>query len=684
MRKKPLTETHPKVCKYWDYEKNEKGPENYSAMSHHIAHWVCPKNHKWKQEIRIRARNKTKCPYCENKMLCKENSLLYNFPEICEKYWDYEKNLKTPDQYISTCHALTWWRCDKGHSFFTSVRNRVIHNTKCPYCTNKKTCKENSLLYDFPELCLEWDYDKNVKKPEDYVYGSSKKVWWKCKNGHPSWQALIVSRTRLKLGCPYCANQKSCVENSILTTHPEACKYWDYEKNEKSPENYTYGSTKKVYWKCEKGHSWKLGVSVQVQRKRPCTYCSKKALSSEYNLLVVHPELCKEWNYEKNDKTPDQYMPRTTQKVWWKCKYGHEWQAYIVDRTASGTGCHYCSGYKLLNEHSFYAARREIYDKYWDENNKIDARNYSYGSHQEAWWKCEKGHSWKVSFKRMSNGEGCPECSNRRLGKDNNLLVHSPDLCKEWDYDKNKKNPETYFYGSGKRVWWKCEKGHSWKAVIVSRQAGSGCPYCANKKVCKDNCLATVNPELASQMVVEKTGFGPHDVVERSAKRAWWKCEKGHIWKCVISDRARGSGCPICAKTGISKVANEWLDNLGVENREVLIKPYRVDGLKNNVVYEYFGHFWHGDPRHHSPSDINNITKRRYITLLYNTIKRLNKLSKNYTVVYRWEHEEIDKTYFYINIDKEELLKIATEIFEHQLDMDILQYEKINRISRSL
>ena len=57
-------------------------------------------------------------------------------------------------------------------------------------------------------------------------------------------------------------------------------------------------------------------------------------------------------------------------------------------------------------------------------------------------------------------------------------------------YEKNNKlglDPRELTHGSGKKVWWKCSKGHEWKAACCSRTRGNGCPYCAGKKVCKDN-----------------------------------------------------------------------------------------------------------------------------------------------------------------------------------------------------
>jgi len=35
--------------------------------------------------------------------------------------------------------------------------------------------------------------------------------------------------------------------------------------------------------------------------------------------------------------------------------------------------------------------------------------------------------------------------------------------------------------GTEKKVWWMCEKGHEWQAVVYSRNKGKGCPICARE-----------------------------------------------------------------------------------------------------------------------------------------------------------------------------------------------------------
>ena len=71
----------------------------------------------------------------------------------------------------------------------------------------------------------------------------------------------------------------------------------------------------------------------------------------------------------------------------------------------------------------------------------------------------------------------------------------------EWDWEKNNElglRPDKLTYGSNKKAWWKCSKGHEWQASIYSRNQGNGCPYCSGFYAIKgETDLQTVNPTLA-------------------------------------------------------------------------------------------------------------------------------------------------------------------------------------------
>ena len=89
---------------------------------------------------------------------------------------------------------------------------------------------ENRLSLRFPELCKEWDYEKNGElTPKDITYGSGKKVYWKCLRGH-EWEATICNRVYIKTGCPYCSGHRVSENNRFSDNYSELLKEWNYKK----------------------------------------------------------------------------------------------------------------------------------------------------------------------------------------------------------------------------------------------------------------------------------------------------------------------------------------------------------------------------------------------------------------------------------------------------------------------
>ena len=190
---------------------------------------------------------------------------------------------------------------------------------------------------------MECNYIRNGNlKPEHFTFKSNKKVWWICKKGH-EWQAIISSRNS-GYGCPYCAGQKALKgENDLHTINPTLAKEWNYEKNgDLKPDLFTANSGKKVWWKCQKDHEWQAKISHR-NNGSGCPYCSgRTAVKGENDLQTLNPALASEWNYEKNNGlTPEDVLPNSGKKIWWRCGMRHEWQARIVDRN-KGSGCPIC------------------------------------------------------------------------------------------------------------------------------------------------------------------------------------------------------------------------------------------------------------------------------------------------------------------------------------------------------
>lgn len=341
--------------------------------------------------------------------------------------------------------------------------------------------------YGRKNLLAEWDDVRNLPlTPESVSYGSHRKVWWRCANGH-KWQAPVYSRTG-GAGCPFCKGKRVGQNNDLASLYPELAAQWDAEKNAPlTPEAVTAGSQRLVWWHCEKGHSWRAQVRSRVSGCG-CPVCAGKlAVAGENTLADVAPKIAAQWDVKKNAPlTPEMVTAGTRRKVWWKCARGHSWQASVASRVIQRTDCPVCAG------------------------------------------------------KTVVQGE-------------NDLASLYPALAAEWDCEKNGTlTPQQVTPSSNRKVWWRCEKGHSYAAVIASRTVrGTGCPYCANRKVLPGfNDLETVEPKIAEQWHPTLNGnLTPGMVTAGSHRRVWWQCPEGHVWKAVIYSRAgpQKCGCPVCA-----------------------------------------------------------------------------------------------------------------------------------------
>jgi hypothetical protein len=313
--------------------------------------------------------------------------------------------------------------------------------------------------------------------------------------------------------------------------------------------NVSSSSNKKVWWLCSKGHEWEATVNDR-SRGRGCPYCAGKAICEDNCLQSVNPVLAKEWHPTKNGSlTAKGVTARSNKKVWWICDKGHEWQA-TIDSRSRGNGCPYCAG-KAVCEDNCLQTINPVLAKEWHptKNGSLTAKDVAPQSNRKVWWMCGRGHQWEAVVASRSSGRGCPYCVGQALCAENCLQTVNPLLAKEWHPTRNGSLTAEYVApASNKKVWWTCGKGHEWRATVNSRNRGNGCPYCAGKAVCGDNCLETVDPLLAKEWHTTKNGsLTAKDVTQWSHKRVWWKCGKGHEWQAIIANRSSGTGCPYCA-----------------------------------------------------------------------------------------------------------------------------------------
>ncbi len=397
--KKPLSETHPELAKEahgWD-------PSLISAGSDQKLNWKCQKNHHWKAAVYSRKVGGG-CPVCSNrKLLTGFNDIATTHPDLAKEAhgWDPTKTM------AGTSKKLTW-KCSIGHVWHVSGNSRVNYNTRCPFCNNSKVFSGfNDLATTHPDLAKEahgWD-------PTKVMTESHKKLEWICSKQH-----LWISEVRGRVfgnGCPVCSNRKLLTGfNDIATTHPDLAKEahgWD-------PTKTMAGTSKKLTWKCQNGHSW-VSAGYSRLNGHNCPYCvNQKVLSGFNDLATTHPELAKEahrWD-------PKKVIAGTSKKMTWMCHLGHKWEAGGNNR-ALGGNCPYCMNKKVLKGFNDLATTHPELAKEAISQNVI---HLTAGSSRKIKWKCQQNHIWSASVSHRVHGRGCPSCATSGFDPNKNGYIY--------------------------------------------------------------------------------------------------------------------------------------------------------------------------------------------------------------------------------------------------------------------
>jgi hydroxymethylpyrimidine/phosphomethylpyrimidine kinase/superfamily II DNA or RNA helicase len=437
----------------------------------------------------------------KNKIV-RSNCLATTHREIAQQWHPTKNGELTPDTIGAGSPKKVWWICDKGdeHEWEASIAHRTKKNgSGCPVCSNQKIVRSNCLATTHREIAQQWHPTKNGELTPDTIgAGSGKKVWWLCDKGDEhEWEANVTDRTRIKgSGCPVCSNDKIVRSNCLATTHREIAQQWHPTKNgELTPDTIGAGSSKKVWWICDKGdeHEWKASIQNRTKKNGTgCPVCSNYKIVRSNCLATTHREIAQQWHPTKNGElTPDTIGAGSHKKVWWLCDKGdeHEWEANVVSRTRiKGSGCPVCSNDKIVRSNCLATTHREIAQQWHPtKNGELTPDTIGAGSNKKVWWICDKGdeHEWEaiVVSRTRTNGTGCPVCSNDKIVRSNCLATTHREIAQQWHPTKNGElTPDTIGAGSDKKVWWICDKGdeHEWKANIVSRtkKNGTGCPFC--------------------------------------------------------------------------------------------------------------------------------------------------------------------------------------------------------------
>ena len=554
-----LATLYPSLAKEWHPTKNGKVfPSQILPGSNLKVWWLCSKGHEWEASISNRTKGKG-CPYCSGlKAWSGENDLLTLFPKLAAEWHPTKNDGILPSEVRPGSNKKVWWVCNRGHEWEDSPNHRT-RGRGCPYCSHHRVTQESSLSVLFPELLNEWDYKQNIKSPNEYAAYSNERVFWKCKKCGHVWEAPIANRTNGGSGCPVCANLFIVPGlNDLITINPLLAEEWDYEKNETLPSSIGAGSTKKVWWRCAFGHSWKAAINLR-NRGSGCPKCIKYLKSSIQEHVIYYyihqkfPDAVNSYTAkELQRKEIDIYIPSRRTGIEYDGQNWHD----VCERDVQKDLL--CSSFGIelirIREPECPPITRTMPTFILSDTSTIalqEALGFVFRQLGITDYKVNVADDYKQILE-----------SYRSDVVDSNFEIKYPNIAAQWHPTLNGTLRPNQLPGTASKtkVYWLCTKCNtSWRASLDSRIRGSGCPVCAGRVVKQGyNDLQSNHPSIAANWNPTKNGdLSACDVTSHSHKKVWWICALGHEWESTVKDRVEGNGCPFCSGKRVLKGYND-------------------------------------------------------------------------------------------------------------------------------
>lgn len=289
-----------------------------------------------------------------------------------------------------------------------------------------------------------------------------------------------------------------------------------------------------------------------------------------------------------------------------------------------GSGCAKCNGNSKLTFNDFLEKSNLIH------NNKF---NYSLvkfeNNDSNIQIICPKHGIFSQVLNKHLKGHGCNKCNHDNRRTNIGDFVNKSNLIHNNKYNYSLVEYKT----TNTKVKIICPEHGIFEKTPKIHLKGEGCKKCIYITEDKfiENCKKVHNYKYNYNNTLYKN-LGRKIVII---------CPKHGEFQQRPADHLKGSGCQACGdRFGIKE--NKWLDSLNINERQVRIGKYVVDGYDpiTNTVYEFNGDFWHGNPKIYKSDDKNIVNGKTFGLLYENTIKREKYLKdKGYKVISIWESD---------------------------------------------
>lgn len=303
-----LPSVYPRLADDWNTSRNAGRPADVhvddatgllaAGRRDRTVHWQCRHgaDHAWQGTVSSRIANPA-CPFCEGSRASSTNNLAQLRPEIAEML-EPQRNFKAlgfrvkVDVRGADVESSTDGISDGEFALLVEainakqlagaigVKQHQVESFSWTSATEAGgECKEHSVLIQLRALELAGEEAETVETaatgvqrlfglPREWVGAEvqplgaecltvtdGRKLWWNCPRGpdhvfEATTRQLASGKTSGACSCPFCANRKVSVTNSLQSVFPELASEWHPSLNgELTPDDVTFQDRATVWWR---------------------------------------------------------------------------------------------------------------------------------------------------------------------------------------------------------------------------------------------------------------------------------------------------------------------------------------------------------------------------------------------------------------------------------------------------
>ena len=393
----------------------------------------------------------------------------------------------------------------------------------------------------------------------------------------------------------------------------------------------------------------KASMNNTVLRKR---LDEKKKLSKEQILKRIEDAKS---TWELLDRSLSNYTRLIDRNLLFQCKVCAHQELKSVGDIIARCRCKKCNPVKGKgsNNPAFVPLESflsQLAAKHGLEKFKFDPSTYS-GKYAKMEWECSicSSRFSKAPRVLLQENVGCPSCFR------NVTTQKQPRSEKEFVETSARIHGDKFTYYQSENQKWnnstlvkrKCNDCATEVTQNPVSHLKNGCSICSQKFKHDSRSFIVKSMKIWGPDAFDYSNVfyqGNKEHVDLKCK----KCE--HEFKVTPANHWT-RGCPKCAKKRFVSIGEtEWLNSLGIPDaqRQYFVtlpggEVYNCDAVVGMKIYEYYGDFWHGNPKRFPPELINVKTGTTMSELYQATLDREELLKQEgYEVITMWESDWIE------------------------------------------